>query len=86
MIELFWDGKEEVFYDTGRDHEQLILRPRDLFDHAIPCGGSAATALLLRMAIISGDSQYFMGGSQSRVDAGATCKVPHEFCQLAGIA
>ena len=59
MIELFWDGKEEVFYDTGRDHEQLILRPRDLFDHAIPCGGSVATALLLRMAIISGDSQYF---------------------------
>lgn len=59
MIDLFWDEKEEVFYDTGRDHEQLVLRPRDLFDHAIPCGGSAAVGLLLRIAVISGDSQYF---------------------------
>lgn len=58
MIELFWDEQESVFYDTGSDHEELLVRPRDVFDNAQPCGGSAAAAGLLRLAVLTGESDY----------------------------
>ena len=55
MIDLFWDETAGVFYDTGRDHEQLVVRPRDIFDNATPSGGSAAAFALLRLAAFTGD-------------------------------
>ena len=42
MIDLFWDEDLGFFYETGKDAEQLVVRPRELFDNAIPCGGSMA--------------------------------------------
>ncbi|MFB3091975.1 MAG: thioredoxin domain-containing protein, partial [Dehalococcoidia bacterium] len=35
MVDLFWEEDEGVFYDTGKDHETLLVRPRELFDNAI---------------------------------------------------
>ncbi len=58
MINLFWDEGEQAFYDTGRDHEKLILRPRDVFDNATPCGGSVAADVLLRLAVLTGNQEY----------------------------
>ncbi len=58
MIDLFWDEAAGAFYDTGRDHEELVVRPRDVFDNAQPCGGSVATDLLLRLAVIAGNDEY----------------------------
>ena len=55
MIELFWDPADGVFYDTGSDQEALIVRPRDTFDNAQPCGGSAASLALLRCAEFTGN-------------------------------
>ncbi len=55
MVELFWDEGAGAFYDTGRDHEELVLRPRDTSDNAIPSGSSMAADVLLRLAIITGD-------------------------------
>ena len=51
MVGLFWDEGAGVFYDTGVDHETLLVRPRDVFDNAQPCGGSVASDLLLRLAV-----------------------------------
>src|SRR3972149_5149164 len=31
ILRLFWDKEKEVFFDTGADHEQLVVRPRNLF-------------------------------------------------------
>lgn len=58
MVELFWSYDDAVFYDTGNDHEQLLVRPRDIFDNAIPSGGSTAATALLRLAIFTGDPAY----------------------------
>ncbi|MCH9011199.1 MAG: DUF4392 domain-containing protein, partial [Chloroflexi bacterium] len=58
MIDLFWDESQGFFYDTGRDHEKLVVRPRDIFDSAVPCGGSVAADALLRLAVITGESDY----------------------------
>ena len=63
MIELFWDEKTGGFYDTGSDHESLVIRPRDVFDNAQPCGGSVATDLLLRLAVITGNQEYAIKGA-----------------------
>ncbi len=57
-IELFWDESSGVFYDTGTDHEQLVIRPRDIFDNATPCGGSAAALALLRLAAFTGNVDF----------------------------
>jgi uncharacterized protein YyaL (SSP411 family) len=57
MIDLFWDEAKGVFYDTGRDHERLVVRPRDIFDNATPSGGSAAALALLRLAALTGPPQ-----------------------------
>ena len=58
MIGLFWDATAEAFYDVGTDHEELIVRPRDTFDNAVPSGGSAAAEALQRMAALTGDEEY----------------------------
>ena len=55
MMELFWDATTGQFFDTGHDHEELVVRPKDLTDNAIPCGSSMAVDVLLRLAIITGD-------------------------------
>ena len=58
MISLFWDEGAEAFYDTGRGHEELVVRPRDVFDNAQPCGGSVASDLLLRLSVVTGNEDY----------------------------
>ena len=46
------------FFDTATDHEQLITRPRDVQDNAIPAGGSMATLVLVRLAALTGEGRY----------------------------
>src|SRR5437867_11470049 len=58
MVRLFWDEQLDGFYDTGSDGEQLIVRPRNLFDNAVPCGTSVAVETLLRLSVLAGDARY----------------------------
>jgi uncharacterized protein YyaL (SSP411 family) len=58
MLRLFWDDALEGFYDTGHDHEPLIVRPRNLFDNAVPSGTSAAIETLLRLSVITGEAGF----------------------------
>ena len=58
MVDLFWDTLSKQFYDTGSDHEELVIRPRDLTDNAAPAGSSMAVNVLLRLAVLTGDSAY----------------------------
>jgi len=58
MLRLFWDDGLEGFYDTGIDHERLIVRPRNLYDNAVPCGSSVASEVLLRLSELTGQPEY----------------------------
>ena len=58
MLDLFWDPKEAAFYDTGSDHEKLIIRPSHLFDNAEPSGSAVASDVLLRLAVLTGNTEY----------------------------
>lgn len=59
MVEQFWDEEGKTFYDTARDHEELVARPSSLYDNATPSGNSVATDVLLRLALLTGDSDNF---------------------------
>jgi hypothetical protein len=58
MIERFGDPERGGFFSTSDDHEELIARRKDLDDHPIPSGNSAAALGLLRLAAQSGERRY----------------------------
>ena len=65
MLDLFWEEGELTFYDTGKDHESLVVRPRDVFDNATPCGSSVAVDVLLHLSIFTGENDYSRRGAAS---------------------
>lgn len=57
-VALFWDRKRGAFYDTPEGHEELVTRPRDLYDNATPSGNSVITDVLLRLAVLAENDGY----------------------------
>ncbi len=55
MIDLFWDPSRGGFFLYGRDSEQLIARPKEVYDGALPSGNSVAAMNLLRLARLTGN-------------------------------
>ena len=58
MIERFGDDERGGFFTTSHDHEELIARRKDVGDHPIPAGNSAAALGLLRLAALTGDEEF----------------------------
>src|SRR4029450_5435028 len=50
------------FYQTGRDAEQLVVRPRELFDNAIPAGSSVAADVLQRLGRLTATPAWEQSG------------------------
>jgi len=57
MTEWFWDDGVGAFFDTPKDAENLITRPRDVPDNANPSGTSLAVDLLLSLAELCQDAE-----------------------------
>lgn len=57
LIEHFWDSEGYGFYLYADDAEQLILRPKETYDGAIPSGNSVASYLLCKLERITGDQR-----------------------------
>jgi uncharacterized protein YyaL (SSP411 family) len=57
-LRLFRDEATGAFFDTGTDQEALVVRPRNLFDNAVPSGTSVAIDWLLRLAVVAGEPRY----------------------------
>ncbi|MSO41805.1 MAG: thioredoxin domain-containing protein [Solirubrobacterales bacterium] len=59
MIARFGDDERGGFFTTAHDQgEELIVRRKDLGDHPIPAGNSAAALGLLRLSELTGESEY----------------------------
>jgi uncharacterized protein YyaL (SSP411 family) len=58
LLERFADPERGGFFSTSDDHESLIARRKDIGDHPIPSGNSAAATGLLRLAALSGERRY----------------------------
>ncbi|HEY7651908.1 MAG TPA: thioredoxin domain-containing protein [Methylomirabilota bacterium] len=57
-LRLFWSEEREAFFDTGHDQERLVVRPRNIFDNAVPSGTSVTIEWLLRLAVVLGEERY----------------------------
>jgi uncharacterized protein YyaL (SSP411 family) len=57
-IARFSDPERGGFFSTAADGEPLIARRKDLEDSPIPSGASSAAAGLLRLAQITGETEY----------------------------
>lgn len=55
LIEFFEDRQGGGYFLTASDGEQLIARPKEVYDGAIPSGNSAAALLLQSLAGYTGD-------------------------------
>jgi uncharacterized protein YyaL (SSP411 family) len=55
MIDLFWDADNGGFHSTGSDAEELITRPRSLFDNPTPSDNSLAAEAMQHLAAYTGE-------------------------------
>ena len=86
MIELFWDKKYGGFYLNANDAEQLIYRPKEVYDGVIPSGNSVAGYVLQRLANITASPHYMeYANKQLRFLAGQVKDYPagHSFALVA---
>ena len=58
MFDQFHDPAQGGFFQTGADHEQLVVRRKDFVDNALPSGNSLAADALLRLAVLTGNEEY----------------------------
>ena len=79
MVELFEDKERGGYFITASDAEQLIARPKETYDGALPSGNSAAASLLQRLAALTGERFWqeaadrqlrFVAGEIERYPAG----------------
>jgi uncharacterized protein YyaL (SSP411 family) len=82
-IARFGDPERGGFFSTSDDHEELIVRRKEIGDHPIPSGNSAAALGLLRLEALTGERAY---GEQAesvlRLFAKAAPRQPDAFAHL----
>lgn len=58
LIQLFWDEELGGLFLYGKDGEQLISRPKEIYDGAAPSANSQAILNLMRLSSITGELEY----------------------------
>ena len=83
MIDRFGDPERGGFFTTSSDHEELIARRKEIGDHPIPSGNSAAALGLLRLAALTGERGYErQAEGVLRLFAGPAAGHPDAFAHL----
>ena len=65
MMTRFLDEEDGGFFDTSDDHEDLIHRPKEVQDNAVPSGNAMAAHVLLRFSLYTGDGRTWDVAEQS---------------------
>ncbi|WDL96825.1 thioredoxin domain-containing protein [Alicyclobacillus sp. ALC3] len=58
MRRRFWDEAAGGFYLVANDAEQLLARPKEVYDGALPSGNSVAAYNLIRLSRLTGDIMW----------------------------
>ncbi|MCC7163539.1 MAG: thioredoxin domain-containing protein [Anaerolineae bacterium] len=64
ILEHFADSRGG-FFDTSDDHEELVVRPKDVQDNATPSGSAMATMVLFKLGAYTGDARYVEAGEKA---------------------
>ena len=82
LLGLFRDEDRGGFFTTGSDQETLVVRPKDLYDNAVPSGNSVAADVLQRIALLTGEAEYERAGvSALRLVRDSMAQAPTGFGQ-----
>ncbi|SHH96834.1 hypothetical protein SAMN02746098_01900 [Desulfosporosinus lacus DSM 15449] len=65
---LFFDDEGGGYYLTGSDAEELLFRPKESYDGALPSGNSITALNLLRLARFTGDERWERKAEQQLLD------------------
>ncbi|MCC7161450.1 MAG: thioredoxin domain-containing protein [Anaerolineae bacterium] len=57
ILEHFSDPRGG-FFDTSDDHEELVVRPKDVQDNATPSGSAMAAMVLFKLGAYTGEARY----------------------------
>jgi len=60
MVNEFWDDSVGLFFDTGKRHQALFVRPRNTHDGTLPSGSSLATSVLLKLSRLTENKKIEM--------------------------
>ncbi len=55
---LFWDSDRGGYYFSAPDNEALLVRPKEIYDGAMPSGNSVAAHNLIRLGRLTGHPGY----------------------------
>jgi hypothetical protein len=77
MIRLFRDEAGGGLFFTGADAEELLARPKETYDGAMPSGNSAAAMNFIRLARLTGDAGLErLAEEQFRAAGGGASRYP----------
>jgi uncharacterized protein YyaL (SSP411 family) len=83
MMEHFWDGTSWGLYLTPDDGEELLVRPKEVYDGAMPSGNSVAMLNLLRLSHLTGGPGLAKRASElGAAFSGDVGRMPVGFTQL----
>lgn len=58
LLELFFDEENGGCFLYGKDSEQLFVRPKEVYDGAMPSGNSAAALIMRKLSFFTGEQQW----------------------------
>jgi uncharacterized protein YyaL (SSP411 family) len=77
MLRLFGDEEKGGLFFYGSDAEQLLTRPKEIYDGAMPSGNGAAALNMLRLSRLTYDAKLSQAAEvQLQAFAGAVSKYP----------
>jgi uncharacterized protein len=83
LMKHFWDEQRGGFYLTPDDADVTLVRDREIYDGALPSGNSVACLNLIRLAPMTGETQYEQKAAQlMRSFASAVSRAPSACTQL----
>lgn len=78
-LEEFFDWEQGGFYLYGEENEPLILRPKEIYDGAIPSGNSMMAWNLVKLSLIMGEKPETKGSVPKTEDYGTLAKRQLDF-------
>lgn len=83
MNERFWDDLNGGFYKTAADNTDLPVRPKEIYDGALPSANSVAFSNLLGLERLTGESRWAEKADElMRAFAGTIQRQPSIFTQF----